>query len=607
MSTQNSLSRTHFHIMPPIIRNSLQWAWNFTTHSNPSFLPKRPNILATNLIKSCFERGLIKEARKLFDEMPERDVVAWTAMIAGYTSCSHHSHAWALFCEMVRNEMEPNAFTFSSVLKACKGMKALSCGALVHGGAIKQGMQGSIYVENALMDMYATCCASMDDACMVFNDIHEKNDVSWTTLITGFTHRGNGYSGLQVFRQMLLEEAELNPFSFSIAIRACASIGSHTFGKQIHSAVIKHGFESNLPVMNSILDMYCRFGCLSEANQYFHEMPQRDLITWNTLISGYERFDSKESLLIFSHMDTEGFSPNSFTFCSVISACAILAVLNYGEQVHGRIIRGGLNKNLALANALVDMYAKCGSITDAHKIFSQMSHRNLVSWTSMMIGYGAHGYGKEAVELFDEMVKSGIRPDQIVFMAVLSACSHAGLVDEGLRYFKSMINDYKITPDQDIYGCVVDLLGRAGRVEEAYELIESMPFKPDESVWGALLGACKEHELPHLGKVAARRMLDLRPNMVGTYVMLSNIYAAEGEWGEFANTRKLMRGMENKKEAGRSWIEVRNQVYSFVVGDKVGSHIKLVYGVLQVMILHMKEAEHINDLNCSMHDLDDGT
>ncbi|PRQ42431.1 putative tetratricopeptide-like helical domain-containing protein [Rosa chinensis] len=607
MTSRKLLPRSHFNPIPPIIRNSLHWSQEPTTQSNPPFLSKGPNLLATDLIKSYFEKGSIKEARKVFDEMSERDVVTWTAMIAGYASCSHHSTAWAVFCEMVRVDMEPNAFTFSSVLKACKGMKALSCGAMVHGSAVKYGMKGSMYVENALMDMYATCCVSMDNACKVFNDLHEKNAVSWTTLITGYTHRGDGYGGLQVFRKMLLEEVEPNPFSFSIAIRACASIGSHAFGRQIHSAVIKYGFESNLPVMNSILDMYCRFGCLSEANQYFDEMSKKDLITWNALISGYERLDPRESLRIFSRMELEGFSPNCFTLTSVTAACANLAVFNCGEQVHGGIIRRGFNKNLALANALIDMYAKCGSITDSHKIFSEMSDRDLVSWTSMMLGYGDHGYGKEAVELFDEMVKSGIRPDRIVFMAVLSACSHAGLVDEGLRYFKSMINVYKVTPDKDIYGCVVDLLCRAGRIEEAYELIESMPFKPDESVWGALLGACRAHKLPHLSRLAAQRILDLRPNMAGTYVMLSNFYAAEGKWGEFANMRMLMRGMGNKKEAGQSWIEVRNQVYSFVVGDKMGSHIKWVYGVLELLIWHMKEAEYLTDLDCSVHDQDDGT
>ncbi|KAK9293301.1 hypothetical protein L1049_021293 [Liquidambar formosana] len=405
---------------------------------------------------------------------------------------------------------------------------------------------------------------------------------------------------------MLREEAELNPFSFSIAVRACASTGSHTLGNQIHAAVVKHGFESNLPVMNSILDMYCRFGCLSEANRYFHEMTLRDLITWNTLIAGYERSDSSESLYIFSQMESEGFSPNCFTFTSVMAACANLAVLNCGQQVHGAIVRRGIEGNLALANALVDMYAKCGNITDSRKIFSEMPSRDLVSWTSMMIGYGTHGHGKEAVELFDEMVGSGIRPDRIVFMAVLGACSHAGLVDEGLRYFK-MVSEYNVMPNQEIYGCVVDLLGRAGRVEEAYDLIESMPFKPDESVWGAFLGACKAHKLPNLGKLAARRVLDLGPNMVGTYVMLSNIYAADGKWGEFAKLRNLMRGMASKKEAGRSWVEVRDQVYSFVVGDKVGSHIEWVYGVLEMLVQHMKEAGYVPDLDCLIHDLEDGT
>ncbi|EXB53013.1 hypothetical protein L484_018897 [Morus notabilis] len=582
-----------------MIRNSLQ---NRITQSNPPFLPKAPSVLATNLIKSYLEKGLVKEARSVFDEMPHKDVVAWTAMVEGYTSCNDHGHAWLLFCAMVRSEVGPNAFTFSSVLKACRGMKALLCGASVHGSVVKRGVtvEGSVYVENALMDMYATCCASMDDACRVFRDMFVKNAVSWTTLITGFTHRGDGYMGLR-------EDAELNPFSFSIAVRACASISSRTFGRQIHAAVIKCGFESNLVVMNAVLDMYCRYACLSEANQCFLEMTEKNLITWNTLIAGYQRMDSSECLHLFSQMESQGFRPNCFTFSNVTAGCANLALLACGQQVHGGIFRRGFNQNLEVANALIDMYAKCGNIADSHKVFNEMSDKNLVSWTSMMIGYGAHGFGKEAVELFDEMVRLGIRPDQIVFMAVLSACSHAGLVDEGLKYFQSMMSTYNVSPDQEIYGCVVDLLGRAGRVEEACELIENMPFRPTESVWGALLGACKAHKLPHLGKLAALKVLDLRPNTVEAYVMLSNIYAAEGKWGEFAKMRKLIKGMGNKKEVGRSWIEVRNQVYSFVVGDKKGSHTKWVYAVSELLILHMKEVKYVHNLDCLIYDLEAGT
>lgn len=354
--------------------------------------------------------------------------------------------------------------------------------------------------------------------------------------------------------------------------------------------------------MNAVLDMYCRFACLLEANRCFLEISEKNLITWNTLIAGYQRMDSSECLRLFSQMESRGFSPNCFTFSSVTAGCADLAVLACGQQVHGGIYRRGFNQNLEVANALIDMYAKCGNIADSRKVFDEMSDKNLVSWTSMMIGYGAHGFGKEAVELFDDMVRSGIKPDQIVFMAILSACSHAGLVDEGLRYFKSMTRTYNVSPDQEIYGCIVDLLGRAGRVEEAYELIENMPFKPNESIWSALLGACKAHKLPHLGKLAARRVLDLKPNKVEAYVMLSNIYAAEGKWGEFARTRKLMGGMGNKKEAGRSWIEIRNRVFSFVVGDKKGSHSKWVYAVLESLIWHMKEVEYAHNLDCLIHD-----
>ncbi|XVE63141.1 hypothetical protein DITRI_Ditri06bG0176300 [Diplodiscus trichospermus] len=593
------------------IKHSLQRSQYYSTWTKIPFSQlskeaKGPAILATNVIKSFFEKGLISQARVLFDEMPERDVVMWTAMIAGYTSCNHHVHAWTVFCEMVNKGVNPNAFTLSNVLKACKSLRYLACGGLVHGMAIKHGLEGSLYVDNALMDMYATSCVSMEGACSVFREMKEKNMVTWTILITGYTHRGDAYGGLQIFREMLLEEAELNSHSFSIAIRACAMIGSNTFGRQIHAAVIKNGLGSNLPVMNSMLDMYCRCGFLSEANEYFHGMTEKNLITWNTLIAGYERLDLKESLNVFSKMESEGFSPNCFTFTSITAACANLAVLNCGQQVHGGIIRRGLQGNVALANSLIDMYAKCGSIADSRKIFSEMPERDLVSWTSMMIGYGAHGYGKEAVELFDEMVRSGIRPDRIVFMVVLTACSHAGLIDEGLRCFESM-SSYNVTPDQEIYGCVVDLLGRAGRVEEAYQLIESMPFNPSESVWGALLGACKAHKLPKLGKLAALKVLDLMPNKVGAYVILSNIYAAEGKWGEFARMRKLMRRTGSRKEPARSWIEVKNQVYSFVVGNKVGSNTEWVFGVLELLILHMKEAGYMPDIDCLIHDLEDGT
>ncbi|KAF2538783.1 hypothetical protein F2Q68_00019912 [Brassica cretica] len=542
MSITKLVRSNAFKPIPNFVRSSLRNACVESDQNTESpYKPRKHHILATNLILSYFEKGLVEEARSLFDEMPERDVVAWTAMIKGYASSNHNARAWECFCEMIRQGTNPNEFTLSSVLTSCRDMKVLGYGRLVHGVVIKLGVEGSIYVDNALMNMYATCSATMDAACLIFRYIKVKNEVTWTTLITGFTH------------------LDVTPHCITIAVKASASIDSVTTGKQIHSSVVKRGFHSNLPVMNSILDLYCRCGYLTEAKRYFHEMVDRDLITWNTLISELERSDSSEALLMFQRFETQqGFVPNCYTFTSLVAACANIAALNCGQQLHGRIYRRGFNENVELANALIDMYAKCGDVPDSERVFGEIAERrNLVSWTSMMIGYGSHGYGAEAVELFDEMVSVGIRPDRIVFMAVLSACRHAGLVERGLKYFNAMESEYTIEPDRDIYNCVVDLLGRAGRIGEAYELVETMPFKPDESTWGAILGACKAHK--HTGlisRLAARRVMELKPRMVGTYVMLSYIYAAERKWGDYARVRKMMRMMGNKKEAGVSWILV---------------------------------------------------
>ncbi|GAB2277347.1 hypothetical protein Dimus_012051 [Dionaea muscipula] len=591
--------------IPSIVLNSLKLAHNSTTQLNPPFKPQTPLALSTDLIKCYSEKGLPEEARKLFDEMPERDVVVWTAMIAGYTTCNCNLSAWMLFSDMLRVGVEPNAFTISSTLKACTGLKSYLYGRLVHGLAVTRGLVGFVYVDNALIDVYAACSVSMDEASAVFQDIPVKNFVTWTTLISGYTHQGDGYGALAVFRKMLYEQAELSPFCISISVRACASIGAGSFGRQLHAIIIKKRLQSSVPVMNSIVDMYCRCDCLSEASQCFNEMTQKNLITWNTLVSGYGRSNSIECLHIFTKMDSEGFSPDCFTFTSVVAACADIALLNCGQQLHAGIASRGFNADMALANALVDMYAKCGSIVDSRKIFSEMPCWNVLSWTSMMIGYGTHGYEKEAIELFEQMLSTGVKPDRVVFTGVLNACSHAGLVDEGLKYFELMVGKYNIAPDQEIYGCVVDLLGRAGRVEEAYELINNMPFELDDYVLKAFIGACKTHKFPSLGKLAAQRLSGLRSNMARTYKMLSNMYAANGQWEESARMRKLVKGL-GSEEVGSSWLELKNEVYRFVVGDTMGSLEGWDHEVLNTMIQHMKTEERAHNMDCLLHDLKDG-
>ncbi|KAI3515518.1 hypothetical protein L1887_14417 [Cichorium endivia] len=324
----------------------------------PPFQSNPPAKQSTNLIKAYFDNGLLKQAHQLFDEMPERDVVTWTAMISGYTACNHHNFAWTMFKDMMMECSDhPNAFTFSSVLKACKGMKSLCCGAISHALALKHGLVGtSIYVDNALLDMYATCCISMKYALSVFQEIPVKNQVSWTTLITGFTHRNNEIAALEVFQQMLTEEAEQSAYSFSIAIRACAGITSYAYGKQIHASVVKHGFDHNIPVTNSLLDMYCKCNHFHEADICFNQMNEKDNITWNTLIAGYQNSNPIKSLQLLSQMELQECPPNHFTFSSIITACTNLSILTCGQQIHGKIFKIGLDQNLPLANSLIDIF-----------------------------------------------------------------------------------------------------------------------------------------------------------------------------------------------------------------------------------------------------------
>ncbi|KAM0954535.1 putative tetratricopeptide-like helical domain superfamily [Dioscorea sansibarensis] len=562
-----------------------------------AIISKVSTVTNTKLITEYCYQGLPAKARQVFDEMPERDLVTWTSMISGYVSNAHHSDALALFRDMLAAGVTPNAFTLSSVIKACKGIDLQTTGEMLHAQAVKNGVDRQEYVENSLLDMYAMCGHSVSEACAVFDRLTEKSVVSWTTMIAAYTHYGDGHAGIHLFRQMIQEGVGLNIFVCSIVIRACASIKSRILGKQMHAAIVKSGHDNVLPVRNSIVDMYCRCMSLLEAEQYFNEMPEKDLITWNTMIAGFEQAIPQAALRLLIEMGLNNVTPNCFTYTSIASACANMAVLNCGQQVHGTIIRGGFIGNLQMGNALVDMYAKCGSIADSHKVFNEMSWKDLISWTSLMNGYGIHGYGKEAVELFDEMIISGIEPDSVVFMGVVSACSHAGLVEEGLKYFNLMRTVYNVLADKEVYGCVVDLLGRAGRLTEAYELIQRMPFKPDESIWGALLGACKMHKNAKLGKLAAEKILDLKPKGAKTYVILSDIYGSCKQWDEFAEMKKLIKETGSKKEAGMSRIELRDEVCSFVVGDAINPYTISIYETLRVLSKHMNDSGVVSDFD----------
>jgi pentatricopeptide repeat protein len=272
----------------------------------------------------------------------------------------------------------------------------------------------------------------------------------------------------------------------------------------------------------------------------------------------------KEAISLFWQMEQEGVKPDKVTFNTVLNACASLAALDKGRQVHACIIEAGFERDVFVGNALVDMYSKAGSLEDARQAFDNISLRDVVSWSTMILAYAQHGHGQEALQLFEQMQEEGVKPDLITFMGVLSACSNVGLVDEGQRYFQSMSRDHALTPTVEHYGCMVDILGRAGCIKEVQQVILEMPVQPDSALWGSLLAACKLQGNVEVGEWAAENRLKLEPQNAGTYILLSNIYAAARKWDDVAMVRKVMevRGLTN--ETGQISIEVNDRVHDFM-------------------------------------------
>jgi pentatricopeptide repeat protein len=320
---------------------------------------------------------------------------------------------------------------------------------------------------------------------------------------------------------------------------------------------------------NTMMAGYFQHGRLMDAHCLFHGMPEKDVVSWTGMIAGYtQNGHSEEALKLFLKMKQQGINPNRSTFASVLSACASIAALEQGKQIHDHILKTEYSSDVVVGNALVTMYSKCGRINVAYQVFGQMTEQDVVSWTAIITGFAQHGSGKKALELFDRMQQVGIKPNHVTFVGVLTACSHSCLLDEGWQHFYSMTRDYGITPGVDHYACMVDLLGRMGLMTEAEDFIKNMPLQPDPVVWKALLGACAVHRNLEVGERVAKELFKLEPQNSAAYVLLSNIYATTGRWDDVTKVRFMMKNIGVQKEAGCSWIEIKNKVHAFIVGDR---------------------------------------
>jgi pentatricopeptide repeat protein len=559
----------------------------------------------SSLVDMYAKCGSMEDAWKVFTKMPSPDAVSWNAIIFAHVKCGQGHKALDLFTQMHQEGVEPNFLTFVGVLNACASLFALEEGRCAHKQIIQSGFESNVFVCSGLVDMYAKC-GSMEDAWRVFTKMPSHDVVSWTAMIFGCVKCRQGWKALELFQRMQQEGVEPGPATFVGVLNACASVLALEQGRNTHEQIIQSGFESNVFVGSSLVDMYAKCGSMEDAWRVFTKMPLRDVVTWTAIIFGYVKCGQAcKALQLFQQMQREDVEPGPGTFVGVLNACASIMAFEEGRCIHKQIIECSCETNVFVGNSLIDMYAKCGSMREAWRVFDMMPLRDVVSWNALLSGFAMHGHGKEALGHFEQMCEAGVEIDGVTFVCLLSACSHAGLVCEGLCYFDSISLVYGIPAAVEHYTCMVDLLGRAGHLQAAEDMIKTMSCEPSAAVWRALLGTCRTHGDVEMGEHIAKRVIELEPENAAGYVLLSNTYAAAGKWDLSRNVewQRTERGV--KKQPGRTWIEVNNEVHSFVVDDRVHPQMTEIRAELSRLSWQLNDAGYMPDTRFVLHDVDE--
>lgn len=558
----------------------------------------------TGVVNMYAKCGKIEEAYKMFDRMPERDLVSWNTIVAGFAQNGFAELALDLVTRMHEEGRRGDFITIVSILPAVANVGSLRIGKAVHGYAMRAGFDSIVNVSTALVDMYAKC-GRVETARLVFDGMKSRNVVSWNSMIAAYVEGGNPEEAMRIFQKMLDQGVEPTNVTIMEALHACADLGDLERGIFVHKLLDQLKLGTDVSMTNSLISMYSKCKKVDRAADIFSKLQGKTLVSWNAMILGYAQNGRvNEALNYFCKMRSKNIKPDSFAMVSVIPALAELSVIRHAKWIHALVIRSCFEKNVFVMTALIDMYAKCGAVGTARALFDMMNERHVTTWNVMIDGYGTHGLGKAAVELFNKMLEGPTKPNDITFLCAISACSHSGLVEEGIHYFTSLKKDYGIEPVMDHYGAMVDLLGRAGRLNEAWDFIQKMPIEPGITVFGAMLGACKIHKNVELGEKAANRLFELDPDEGGYHVLLANIYAAASMWDKLAKVRTIMEKKGLQKTPGCSLVELKNEVHSFYSGSTSHPQSKRIYTFLETLIDEIKAAGYVPDTN-SIHDVED--
>ncbi|KAJ0975299.1 hypothetical protein J5N97_017264 [Dioscorea zingiberensis] len=537
---------------------------------------------------------------------PSREPCAsWNFAIRQAADSGVPARVLELYQRMRAERAPPDCHTLPPVIKACAQLRDLTAGAELHRDASQLGLLQDLIVSNSLISMYSKC-GRFDLSNKVFDEMRERNVVTWTSMIGACTQNGRPSMAMSLFKQMLSERIRPNRPTF-LNLMPCISHAEDA--DELYRLIMEEGLDSDLSIKNAAVVMYSRCGRIGAARRLFDGIDNKDLFSWSAIMEAYANADIfDETLRLLIQMKAQCFVPDYVTVLGIIGACSksTLSSLRQAKFIHGFVVRCSFEQNLMVGTSLIDMYVKRGSLGSARHVFDQMQQRNLVTWSTMISGYGMHGKGEDALELFHQM-KHFVRPDYIVFVSVLSACSHAGLIEKGWQCFNSMTKEFGLVPRTEHYACMVDLLGRSGKLKEAREFIERMPIKPDSSVWGSLLGACRIHPNVELAEFAARSLFHLDPKNPGRYICLSNIYTSLGKTEEANRIRNLMKRRGVKKTDGYSVVEVKNKVYKFLVGDQMNPQSKLIYRELEILMDRIREEGYMPNTNFALHDVEEET
>ncbi|CAN4085672.1 unnamed protein product [Withania somnifera] len=611
-----------------------------------SNMSKRDCVSWNSVITAFAANGMLSEALDVFNKMSAEDhltpnFVSWSALVGGFSQNGYHEEAIEYLYKMQATGFQPNAQTLASVLPTCGRLQMLYLGKEIHGYLTRHKLMSNSFVVNGLIDVYRRC-RDMKNALLVFSMYSTKNDVSYNTMLVGYFENGeiskarelfyqmeregkcndviswnsmiSGYvnnfkfnEALNMFHQVMWkEEIEADSFTLGSALAACADMGLLRRGKEIHSYAIARGLQTDPFVGGALVELYSKCLDVGAAQKAFDEVDERDIPTWNALISGYARSDDRVSVeCTLEKMKADGFDPNIYTWNSIIAghventhnesalqlfsdiqslglrpdiytigivlpACSRLASLDRGKKIHAYAIRFGYDSNTHIGSAVVDMYAKCGCVMHARRAYDNIKNHNLVTENAMLTAYAMHGYGDQGIAIFRRILDNGFIPDDITF------------------FVSSFFVSYNVKPTLKHYTCMVDLLSRTGKLDEALKVINEMPLDPDTVIWGALLGGCVIHGNLEVGEIAANKLMELEPENSGNHVMVANLYASVGRWDDLAKVRQLINERKMHKNPGCSWIEDKGEIHVFVACDTSHQRTDEIHEILNILTTQIR-------------------